>query len=63
MYLSHTKTLVLAGEDIPLLLTALGELKEGKKNSTLFFVGAIIANYFKNFFYAISSYGGWVMTI
>lgn len=56
MYLSHTKTLVLAGtlreKDIPLLTTL----------AQLFCVGAIITNYFLNIFYNIvSDYGSCVI--
>jgi len=57
MHLSHTKTLVLAGTMTERAFhSSLPRRIEGK-NPTLFCVGAIIANYLLNFFYAISTYG------
>ena len=65
IYLSHTKTLLLAGT-VPWAkghsTLHYSRAIEGKI-PTLFFAGATIANYFQNFSYAVSDYRGWAMVI
>jgi len=66
MHLSHTstctKTLVLAGVWTERKFHSSLLWENGRKKShTFFYAGARTTNYFLNFFYVVSTDGGWIM--